>query len=65
MRTIILNEDGYNMVANEIINESYGDKVELVKKYLDNNFMKATYTKDGNSVGIFVKMNNHVPTDKS
>ena len=47
-----------------MIHESYGDKVELIKKYLDNNFMRAAIEKDGNNVGIFVKLNNNLPTEK-
>ena len=47
MKTIILSENGFNRINNAIIEESYSDKVELVKKYLDNNFMRATFEKDG------------------
>lgn len=62
MKRIQLSENGLN---NIILQESYGDKVEIVKKYLDNNFMRATFMKNGNTTGIFVKLNNHTPTDKS
>ena len=65
MKTIILSENGFNKVNNAIIEESYSDKVELVRKYLDNNFMRATFEKDGENVGIFVKLSNHLPTEKS
>ena len=65
MKTIILSEDGFNKINNAIIEESYSDKVELIKKYLDNNFMRATFEKDGENVGIFVKLSNHLPTEKS
>ena len=65
MKTIILSENGFNKINNAIIEESYIYKVELVKKYLDNNFMRATFEKDGENVGIFVKLINHLPTDKS
>lgn len=65
MKRITLSENGYNTLKKAIIEESYSDKVELVKKYLDNNFMRATFEKDGENVGIFVKLSNHLPTDKS
>lgn len=65
MKTIILSENGYKKINNTIIEESYSDKIELVKKYLDNNFMRATFEKDGENVGIFVKLSNHLPTEKS
>ena len=65
MKTIILSENGFNRINNAIIEESYSDKVELIKKYLDNNFMRATFEKDGENVGIFVKLSNHLPTEKS
>lgn len=65
MKTIILSENGFNKINNAIIEESYIYKVELVKKYLDNNFMRATFEKDGENVGIFVKLINHLPTEKS
>ena len=65
MKTIILSENGFNKINNAIIEESYIYKVELVKKYLDNNFMRATFEKDGENVGIFVKLINHLPTEES
>lgn len=65
MKTIILSENGFNKINNAIIEESYCDKVVLIKKYLDNNFMRATFEKDGENVGIFIKIINHLPTKKS
>ena len=65
MKTIILSEDGFNKINNAIIEESYSDKVELIRKYLDNNFMRATFEKDGENVGIFIILSNHLPTEKS
>ena len=65
MKTFILSENGLDKVKNKILQESYSDKVELVKKYLDNNFMRATFEKDGDNIGIFVKLSNHLPTEKS
>jgi hypothetical protein len=65
MKKIKLSENGYNIINKRIIEESYSDKVELVKNYLNNNFMRATFEKDGENVGIFVKLSNHLPTEKS
>ena len=65
MKTFIISENGLNKINEEILKESYSDKIDVVKKYLDNNFMRATFEKDGNKVGIFVKLNNKLPTDKS
>ena len=65
MKKFILSESGLNAIKQSILRESYGDKVELVRKYLDDNFMRATFEKDGENVGIFVKLSNHLPTDKS
>lgn len=65
MKKINLSESGFKKINEIILQESYSDKVELVKKYLDNNFMRATFEKDGENVGIFVKLSNHLPTEKS
>lgn len=65
MKKFIMSENGLNTIRKKILKESYGDKIEIVKKYLDDNFMRATFEKDGNNVGIFVKLSNHIPTDKS
>ena len=65
MKTFILSENGFKTLNKTIIKESYGDKVEIVKNYLDNNFMRATFEKDGENVGIFVKLNNKIPTEKT
>ena len=65
MKKIILSENGYKTINKAILQESYGDKVELVKKYLNSNFMRATFEKDGENVGIFVKLSNGLPTEKS
>jgi hypothetical protein len=65
MKRFILSKCGLNTLKENIIKESYGDKVEIVKKYLDDNFMRASFEKDGENVGIFVKLNNHLPTEKS
>lgn len=65
MKVIVLNENGFDKINKIIIEESYANKVELVRKYLDNNFMRATFEKDGENIGIFVKLSNHLPTEKS
>lgn len=65
MAKYILSENGLNLIKQNILIESYSDKVELLKKYLDTNFMRATFEKDGENVGIFVKLSNGIPTDKS
>ncbi len=65
MKKFLLSENGLNKINSEIVNESYSNKVELVKRYLDNNFMRATFEKDGVNVGIFVKLSNGIPTSKS
>ena len=40
MKKIILTENKLNTVKKEIIEESFCDKVVLVKKFLDGNFMR-------------------------
>lgn len=70
MKKIILNESGKNIIESQIIRESYGDKIALVQKFLDRNFMRASYAEtndDGTikNVGIFIKLNNNLPTDSS
>lgn len=65
MKTFILSENGLNKINKKIIEESYSDKVELVKKYLDGSFMRATFEKDGENVGIFIKLSNGLPTEKT
>ena len=65
MKKFILSESGLKALKEEMLKESFGDKVEIIKKYLDDNFMRATFEKDGENVAIFVKLNNHIPTDKS
>ena len=62
---ITLSENGLNILKQSILNESYSDKIEIVKQYLDGNFMRATFEKDGENVGVFVKLSNGVPTEKS
>lgn len=71
MKTFILTEEAYNGIKKRLMKESYGDKISLVKKFLDNNFMRASLEQrsdDGTlkSVGVFVQLNDkHLPSDKS
>lgn len=65
MKKIILSNKGLTLVNEEIIKESYGDKISLVKDYLDKNFMRGAIDKNGEMVGIFVKINNGIPTSKT
>lgn len=52
-----------------MINESYSDKIRIVKGFLDNNFMRAQELKNGDdglkkNISIFVQLDpNHMPTD--
>jgi hypothetical protein len=68
MKTLILNEDKLNTLKSKIIEESYCDKVLLVKKFLDGNFMRGTIEKTGDDgtmkkTGIFIQLDDkHMPT---
>jgi hypothetical protein len=65
MAKFIVSEGMARLIARNMLEESYQDKVDLVKDYLDKNFMRASFEKDGENVGIFVKLSNGLPTDKS
>ena len=65
MRKFILSENGFELIKGKILRESYSDKIDLVKRFLDKNFMRASTQKDGKDVGIFVKLNGNIPTDES
>lgn len=65
MRRFILSENGLELIKGKILKESYSDKIDLVKRFLDKNFMRASTQKDGKNVGIFVKLNGNIPTDES
>lgn len=65
MKRFIVSENGLNKISKIIIKESYGDKVMLVKDYLNKNFMKASLEKNGDTVGIFFKLSNGMPTKKA
>lgn len=65
MRRFILSENGLELIKGKILRESYSDKIDLVKRFLDKNFMRASTQKDDKDVGIFVKLNGNIPTDES
>ena len=51
-----------NVIKEEILKESFSDKVLMCKKYLDNNFMRASCDKKLNggeigSLNVFVQLN--------
>ncbi len=69
MKKIILSERTAKIVKNELLKESYGEKVALVKKFLDDNFMRGFVTKTDDrglkkNIGIFIQLGaNKLPTD--
>ncbi len=71
MKTLILNEDRLNILKKKVIEESFCDKVLLVKKFLDGNFMRGTIEKTGDDgtikkTGIFIQLDDkHMPTKSS
>lgn len=71
MRNIIINNRGKMIFENELIKENYSDKVSLVKKFLDSNFMRAKLEKTNDKgtnvgIGVFVQLDsNHLPSKKS
>jgi hypothetical protein len=53
-----------------MLNESYGDKIALVKKFLDRNYMRGYLEKSNpggtkGNIGVFIQLNNGLPTDSS
>ena len=69
MKKVIFSESTARIVKNELLKESYDDKVTLVQKFLDDNFMRAYMTKTDDhglkkNIGIFVQLGaNKIPTD--
>ena len=69
MKKIILSERTAKIVKNELLKESYGEKVALVKKFLDDNFMRGFVTKTDDrglkkNIGIFIQLGaNKLRTD--
>ncbi len=71
MKKFILTENGINALKNRMLEESYSDKVSLIKKFLDDNFMRANFERKGEdgtirNIGVFIQLNpNKLPTDYS
>ena len=70
MKKIILSEKAFDAVKKQIVKESYEDKILMVKDFLDRNYIQGVLEKqkdDGTmgSMGVFVKLNNGVPTKNS
>lgn len=71
MKQVIINNRGKLIFENELIKENYADKVSLVTKFLDGNFMRAKLEKTNDKgvntgIGVFVQLDsNHMPTKKS
>ena len=66
MKTFILSENGIDRIKQNIIMEGeYSDHVSHGKDFLDGNYMRAEYDNNGNIVGVFVKVSNGKPTQKT
>jgi hypothetical protein len=70
MKKIILSERAFDTVKRQIINESYADKILMVKKFLDDNYTQGQYQgKNSNGtmkpLAVFVKLMNGIPTSES
>ena len=70
MKKVILSERAFDTVKRQIINESYADKIIMVKNFLDKNFTQGTLEdqKNNGTIGplaVFVKLNNGLPTKNS
>jgi hypothetical protein len=70
MKTFILSEKALNTVKGQMLNESYGDKIALVKKFLDKNYMRGYLEKNNpggtkGNFGVFIQLNNGLPTKSS
>lgn len=66
MKTFILSENGIDRIKRNIIMEAeYSDHVKHGKDYLNGNYMRAEYDNNGNIVGVFVKLSNGKPTQKT
>ena len=58
----ILGNNKLDVIEEEILRESYSDKVELCRKFLDKNFLRAAYDthEKGGTIGsvkVFVQLN--------
>ena len=65
MKKFIITEKILNRLNELIIQESFSDKVIMVRDYLDKNYTTAPFENNGETVGVFVKMSNGLPTKKT
>ena len=70
MKKVILSENKLNNIREEILKESFSDKVLRLKKFLDGNFMRATFQETGDDgtikkTGIFIQLDGGKPTKSS
>lgn len=69
MKTVIFGNKGFSTIVGEMLRESYGDKVDLVKRFLDKNFVRASMEETGSdglkkNIGVFVmRSTNGLPSD--
>ena len=45
-KTILVTEEAHNRVMQRLLAESYSDKVLMIKDFLDNNFVRANFSKE-------------------
>lgn len=70
MKTFILSENALNTVKEQMLNESYGDKIALIKDFLNKNYMRGYLEKNNpggtkGNFGVFIQLNNGLPTKSS
>ena len=70
MKTFILSEKALNTVKGQMLNESYGDKIALIKNFLNQNYMRGYLEKNNpggtkGNMAVFIQLNNGLPTDSS
>lgn len=70
MKTFILSEQALDTIKKQMVNESYNDKVILVKKFLDKNYMRGFLEKSNpggtkGNIGVFIQLNGGLPTQSS
>lgn len=70
MKTFILSEGALNVIKGQMLNESYGNKIILVKNFLDKNYMRGFLEKNNpggtkGNIGVFIQLNNGLPTESS
>lgn len=69
MRKLIVDNRGFSTIVEEMVRESYGDKIDLVKRFLDKNFSRGSMEEVGDDglkkdIGVFVmKSTNGLPSD--